>query len=72
MGMIWRRMMPKPETPEARAASTNSFCLMLRVWPRTIRAMVSHSTAPTATNSRIRLRSNTTIRMMTKKMKGRE
>ena len=46
------------DTPAARAASTNSFCLIDSVWPRTIRAMVSHSTAPMATNSRMKLRSN--------------
>ena len=50
----------------------NSFCFSDSVWPRTIRAMVSHSTAPMATNSRMKLEPNITIRMMTKKMKGRE
>ena len=41
-------------------------------WPRTIRAMVSHSTAPMATKSRMKLPLNTTSSTITKKMKGSE
>ncbi len=50
----------------------NSFCLSDRVWPRTIRAMVSHSTAPMATNIRTKFSPNVTISRITKKMKGSE
>ncbi len=58
--------------PEATAASMKSRPFRDRVWPRTIRAMVSHSTAPSATKISMMLRPNTTIRMITKKMNGRE
>ena len=62
----------RDETPAARAASTNSFCFSDRVWPRTMRAMVSHSTAPMATKIRMKFRPKVTISRMTKKMKGSE
>ena len=64
--------MRRLETPAACAASMNSLRFTDRVWPRTIRAMVSHSTAPMATNSRMKLRPKTTIRMITKNMNGSE
>ena len=41
------------DRPAARAASMNSFCFSDRVWPRTMRDMVSHSTAPMARKIRI-------------------
>ena len=44
---------------------------MLKVWPRTMRAMVSHPTAPIAMNRRIRLRPKMTVRKMTKKISGK-
>ena len=52
------------------AASTNSCLAMDSTWLRTIRAMVSHSTAPMATKSKTRLRSKKTMRMITKMVKG--
>ncbi|MNC89014.1 hypothetical protein D3C83_49000 [compost metagenome] len=58
--------------PAALAASTNSFCFSDSVWPRTIRDMVSHSTAPMATKIRKMFRPKVTISRMTKKMKGSE
>ncbi len=69
---MWRRMIAPGDRPAARAASTNSFCFRERVWPRTIRDMVSHSTAPMATKIRMKFRPKVTIRRITKKMKGRE
>ena len=39
-------------TPVARAARTNSWIFSDITWPRTMRAIVSHETAPSATNSR--------------------
>ena len=47
-GTTWRQRMPAGETPRARAASTYSWRLIDSVWPRTIRAISSQSTAPTA------------------------
>ncbi len=48
------------------AASMNSRRRRLRVWPRTMRAMVSHPTAPMAMNNAAMLpRSNSDARMIT-------
>ena len=69
---MWRAMMRAAETPAARAASTNSLCFSDSVWPRTIRAMVSHSTAPMATKISTMFGRTSTISRMTKKMKGSE
>ena len=70
--MTWRRMMPLVSTPSASAACTYSWRLIDSVWPRTMRAMSSHSTAPTAMNISMKLRPKNTTSMMTKKMKGSE
>ena len=56
--------------PEAIAASMNSRCRMLKVWPRTMRAMVSQPTAPIDRNSSYWLRPKMTVRKMTKKING--
>jgi hypothetical protein len=53
------------------AASMNSFSRRERIWPRTMRAMVSHSTAPMARKRRMKLRPKRTMRMMTQMVKGR-
>ncbi len=72
LGMMCRVRMPALVAPSASAACTNSCRFRLRVWPRTIRAMSSHSVEPMAMKMMTRLRpKNTTIRM-TKKMKGSE
>ena len=70
--MMWRVMILRFLTPAARAASMNSLPFTASVWPRTIRAMVSHSTAPIATKIRKMWRPNTTISRITKNMKGSE
>ena len=70
LGITWRKMILVLETPPACAASMNSLRFTEMVWPRTMRAMVSHSTAPRATKMRKMLRPKTTISMMTKNMKG--
>ena len=57
--------------PDATAASMNSRRRMLKVWPRTMRAIVSHPTAPIARNKKYWLRPKITVRKMTKKISGR-
>ena len=47
---MWRQRMPALATPSASAACTYSCRLIDSVWPRTMRAMSSQSTAPTARN----------------------
>ncbi len=69
-GMMWRRMMSRFSTPQARAASTNSMFFRLSVCPRTMRAMSSQFTAPMATKISTMCRPNTTISRITKNMKG--
>ena len=70
--MMWRSRMPRWVTPSASAACTYSCRLIDSVWPRTMRAMSSHCTAPTARNISTKLRPKNTTSMMTKKMKGSE
>ena len=70
--MTWRLMMRRLRTPAARAASMNSLPFTASVWPRTMRAMVSHSTAPIAMKIRKMWRPNTTINRITKNMNGNE
>ena len=50
----------------------NSMRLIDMTCPRTMRAIVSHSTAPMATNSRMMFRPKNTISRITKIVKGRE
>ena len=69
--MMCRTTTPRRPRPAARAASMNSFCFRDRVWPRTMRLMVSHSTAPMATKISRMFDPKATISRMTKKMKGR-
>ncbi len=45
-GMMWRARIAGGATPSARAASMNSRRFSARVSPRTMRAVVSHPTAP--------------------------
>ena len=71
-GTMWRRSIAAGETPSAMAACTYSCRLIESVWPRTMRAMSSHSTAPTAMNIRTKFRPKKTTSRMTKKMKGSE
>ena len=70
-GIMWRKMMRRLPSPNDRAASMNSMRLSDMIWPRTMRAMVSHSTAPMATKSKTMFRPKKTIRRMTKIVKGR-
>jgi hypothetical protein len=58
---------PSP-APSARAASTNVWCLSDSTWPRTMRAMVSHCTSPSATNSMTGCAEKNTSSRMTRKM----
>ena len=69
---MWRVMIWNEDRPAARAASMNSLLFNDRVWPRTMRDMVSHSTAPMARKIRKIFRPKVTISRMTKKMNGRE
>ena len=72
-GRMWRAMIAGVPTPSARAASMNSRRLSDSVWARTMRAMVSHPTAPMATNRTARLpRSNRVVRMITMNRYGSE
>jgi hypothetical protein len=50
----------------------NSIFLIAITWLRTMRAIVSHSTAPIATNNRMIFRPKNTISRITKMAKGRE
>ncbi len=70
LGTTWRTMITGVRTPQARAASMNSWRFTESVWPRTMRAMVSHCTAPSAMKIMKMLRPNTTISRMTKNMNG--
>src|SRR3954468_7054539 len=45
LGIRWRVMMRLLDAPDARAASTNSFSLIERIWLRTTRAMYIHPRA---------------------------
>ena len=60
-------MLPSP-APSARAASMKVWFLSDSTCPRTMRAMVSHWTSPSATNSMTRLRLKKTSRRITRKM----
>jgi hypothetical protein len=51
---------------DERAASMNSIFFSVMTWPRTMRAIVSHSTAPMATKSRMMFRPKNTMSRMTK------
>lgn len=72
LGMMWRMTILRRERPLTRAASTNSLCFRLKVWPRTIRATSSHDTKPTAAKIRMRLRPKKVVSRMTKNMNGKE
>ncbi len=48
----------------------NSIFFSAMIWLRTMRAIVSHSTAPMATKSRMMFRPKKTMRRMTKIVKG--
>ena len=48
----------------------NSRRRMLKVWPRTMRAIVSQPTAPIDKNKSCSLRPNMTVRNMTKNISG--
>ena len=61
--------MPRELTPAMTAASTNSRRFSDNVCPRTMRAMVSHPTAPIAKNSTYTFpRAKIVVRMMTMKI----
>src|SRR5436309_7961094 len=45
LGIRWRVMIRRFDAPDARAASTNSFSLIDRIWLRTTRAMYIHPRA---------------------------
>ncbi len=71
LGITCLTMMRPVPAPEATAASMNSRLRMLKVWPRTMRAMVSQPTAPIDKNNRYSLRPNITVKNMTKKISGK-
>ena len=50
-GTMWRARIAGGGTPSARAASMNSRRFSASVWPRTMRAVVSQPTAPSARSS---------------------
>ncbi|MNL51295.1 hypothetical protein D3C87_1743840 [compost metagenome] len=72
LGMMWRRMICQSLKPKAWAALTNSRRFKASVWPRTIRAISSHSTAPMTRKIRMKLRPKKTTRTTTRKTKGSE
>lgn len=41
LGIIWRQRICHVDVPQERAAMTYSCCFRLRIWPRTMRAMLS-------------------------------
>ena len=69
-GMMWRTTMRRRDILLTRAASTNSLCFRLSVWPRTMRATSSHETSPTAAKISTRLRPKNVVSRMTKNMNG--
>jgi len=70
-GIMWRSTMRRVPKPRERAASMNSVFFSAITCPRTIRAMVSHSTAPMATKSKMMFLPKMTMRRMTKIVNGR-
>ena len=70
LGIMWRKMIRRLPRPSERAASMNSIFLSDWTWPLTMRAIVSHSTAPMATKSRMMFRPKNTISRITKIVKG--
>ena len=70
---MWRNRMAGAGTPTARAASMNSRRLSASAWPRTMRAVVSQPTAPSASSSSAMLpRCQSVVRMMTMNRTGSE
>src|SRR5260370_17756532 len=72
LGMRCRNMIRALLRPRETAASTNSWCLSEMICPRTIRAMVNHSTAPIATKSRMKFLPQNTMSKITITVNGRE
>ena len=60
--------MAPPRAPTERAAITNSRSLSDSTWPRTMRAVVSQPTAPSATKMSQSCLPSTVTRMITKNM----